>query len=162
MPVGFLALLAWPRLPGRRRLHVAALAMVPMTDKPDDHLVFSNDSVNAYNIKIAPNSSTLVHQHLHDNVFIVFGDADVTNSIEGKIPVQLNLKDSSVNFGRAPYAHQVRNNGTLPFRNIIVELLQSQGDAKKFYGSVDDALASTGGDASAISKTLFSRPTTCK
>jgi len=28
--------------------------------------------------------------------------------------------------------------------------LQSQGDAKKFYGSVGDALASTGGDASAI------------
>jgi len=42
-------------------------------------------------------------------VFIVFGDADVTNSVEGKIPVHLNLKDSSVNFGRAPYAHQVRN-----------------------------------------------------
>ena len=127
-----------------------SLAGVPMTDEPDHHLVFNNEYVNAYDVEVPAHGSTLLHQHLHDNVFIVFGDAEVTNAVEGKTPVHLSLKDSSVNFGHAPYAHQVTNNGTLPFRNIIIELLRSQGDAKNFYTSVDAALASAAGDASPI------------
>jgi hypothetical protein len=121
-----------------------------MSEDPDHHLVLANDYVNAYDVEVAPHTSTRLHQHLHDNVFVVFGDADVTNAVEGKTPLHLNPKDSSVNFGRAPYAHQVTNNGTLPFRNIIIELLQSKGEPKTFYRSVNEALDSSNADASGL------------
>src|SRR6266478_1896109 len=150
IPLQLLAVFTLAPVPSAQEVITAALAGVPMTDEPDHHLVLNNDYVNAYDVEVPPHGSTRLHQHLHDNVFIVFGNAEVTNAVEGKTPVHLDLKDSSVNFGRAPYAHKVTNNGTLPFRNIIIELLQSRGDAEKFYSSVDEALASAAGDASGI------------
>jgi len=92
-------------------------------------------------VEVPPKGSTLLHQHLYDNIFVVLGTADVTNTVEGQTPAHLTLSDSSVIFGSAPYAHSVTNNGTTPFRNVIIELLQPQGQEKTFYNSVTEALA---------------------
>lgn len=112
-----------------------------MSKEPDHHLVLSNNYVNAYDVEVPPKGSTLLHQHLYDNLLVVLGAAEVTNTVEGKTPAHLTLTNSSVVFGHAPYAHSVTNNGTTPFRNVIIELLQPQGPEKTFYKSVTDALA---------------------
>lgn len=121
-----------------------------MSAEPDHHLVLSNDYVNAYDVEVPPRGSTLLHQHLYDNIFVVLGAADVTNTIEGKAPVHLNPTESSVTFGRAPYAHLVTNNGTKPFRNVAIEFVQPQGEVKTFYKSVADALAAAAADESGL------------
>jgi hypothetical protein len=119
----------------------ASIDGVPMSKEPDHQLVLSNSYVNAYDVGVPPKGSTLLHQHLYDNIFVVLGAADVTNTVEGQMPAHLTLADSSVIFGRAPYAHSVTNNGTTSFRNVIIEFLQPQGQEKLFYKSVTDALA---------------------
>lgn len=135
------ALLSFAPVASSQEVITAAMQGVPMSEEPDHQLVLSNKYVNAYDVQVPPKGSTLMHQHLYDNIFVVLGAADVTNTVEGQTPAHLTLTDSSVNFGRAPYAHSVTNNGTTPFRNVIIEFLQPQGQEKLFYKSVTDALA---------------------
>jgi hypothetical protein len=119
---------------------VAALPGVPIGQEPHHHLVFQNPFVNVYEIEVAPGEATLMHQHYYDNLFVVFGDADLTNTVAGEKPAILELSDLATHFAREPYAHIIANKGNLPFRNITVELLQAQGEVKNFYSSINNAL----------------------
>jgi len=119
---------------------VAALPGVPIAQEPHHHLVFQNSFVNVYEIEVAPGDATLMHQHYYDNLFVVFGDAELTNTVAGEQPTKLDLSDLGIHFAREPYAHIIANKGKLPFRNITVELLQTQGELKNFSSSINDAL----------------------
>src|ERR1700730_10283447 len=129
---------------------VSASPGVPIAQEPHHHLVFQNSFVNVYEIEVAPGYATLMHQHDYDNLFVVFGDADLTNAVAGKNPIKLELSDLGVHFAREPYAHIIANNGKQPFRNITVELLQTQGQVKDFYSSINDALAAAPSDGDGI------------
>ena len=119
---------------------VAALPGVPIAQEPHHHLVFQNSFVNVYEIEVAPGDATLMHQHYYDNLFVVFGDADLTNAVAGQKPTKLSLSDLGIHFAREPYAHIIANKDKLPFRNITVELLQTQGELKNFSSSINEAL----------------------
>jgi hypothetical protein len=119
---------------------VPALPGVPIAQEPHHHLVFQNSFVNVYEVEVAPGDATLMHQHYYDNLFVVFGDADLTNTVAGEQPTKLDFSDLGIHFAREPYAHIIANKGKLPFRNITVELLQTQGELKKFSSSINDAL----------------------
>ena len=129
---------------------VAALPGVPIAQEPHHHLVFQNSFVNVYEIEVAPGDATLMHQHYYDNLFVVFGDADLTNAVAGQKPTKLSLSDLGIHFAREPYAHIIANKGKLPFRNITVELLQTQGELKNFYSSINDALDTAPPDGGGI------------
>jgi hypothetical protein len=125
---------------GQNVMAVAALPGVPIAQEPHHHLVFQNSFVNVYEIEVAPGDATLMHQHYYDNLFVVFGDATLTNTVAGEQPAKLDLSDLGIHFAREPYAHIIANKGKLPFRNITVELLQTQGELKNFSSSINDAL----------------------
>lgn len=101
---------------------------VPITSEPHHHLVLDNDSVKAYKVEVGPHESTLLHQHDHDYVFIVIGDAQVTSAIPGKAEAHLELSDGEVHLSRGGFAHVARNEGDHPFRNVTIELLRPQGE----------------------------------
>jgi hypothetical protein len=132
----------------------AALSGVPMTQEPHHHLVFQNSFVNVYEIEVAPGYATLMHQHDYDNLFVVFGNADLTNAVAGENPTKLELSDLGIHFARGPYAHIIANNGKLPFRNITVELLQTQGQVENVYSSINDALRAATPDDDGIRQAL--------
>jgi hypothetical protein len=113
---------------------------VPIAQEPHHHLVFQNSFVNVYEIEVAPGYATLMHQHDYDNLFVVFGDADLTNAVAGENPARLDLADLGIHFARGPYAHIIANNGKSPLRNITVELLRAQGQVTNVYSSINDAL----------------------
>lgn len=69
------------------------------------------------------------------------GDADLTNAVAGKPEAKIKLPDLTVNFSRRPFAHIAANNGDTTFRNITIELLYPQGEMKKFYPSINEALS---------------------
>jgi predicted metal-dependent enzyme (double-stranded beta helix superfamily) len=129
---------------------VAALAGVPIAQEPHHHLVFQNSFVNVYEIEVAPGDATLMHQHYYDNLFVVFGESELTNTLAGERPTKLDLSDLGIHFAREPYAHIIANKGKLPFRNITVELLQTQGELKNFYSSINDALDTAPPDGGGI------------
>src|SRR5260370_3277003 len=104
------------KAPAQNVMTVAALSGVPISQEPHHHLVFQNSFVNVYEIEVAPGDATLMHQHYYDNLFVVFGDADLTNTVAGKKPGKLGISDLGIHFAREPYAHIIPNYAHNPFR----------------------------------------------
>jgi hypothetical protein len=69
------------------------------------------------------------------------GDADLTNAVAGKPEAKIKLPDLTVNFSRGPFAHIPPIMAIPPVRNITIELLHPQGEMKKFYPSINEALS---------------------
>jgi len=101
-------------------------AAVDISREPHHHLVLENSSVRVFLVNVAPHESTLLHRHGHDYISITLGESEVSNEVEGKSPVHLNLRDAETYFLPANCAHLARNLATTPFRNLIVELLQDE------------------------------------
>ncbi len=97
---------------------------VEITAEPHHHLAFANDQVRVFTVEVAPHSETLMHVHHHDYIYVNLGAAEVVNTVKGKDPVTVKLRDGDTNFLAAGFAHTARNLSTQPFRDVIIELLQ--------------------------------------
>lgn len=97
---------------------------VDITSEPSHHKVFENKYLRAFDVKVAPKASTLVHRHDYDYIFVTLGDADITNAKVGAAPVQAKLKDGDTRYAAGKFAHAAINNlSDRDFRNITIELL---------------------------------------
>jgi quercetin dioxygenase-like cupin family protein len=99
---------------------------VEITSEPSHHLALENESIRVFKVEVAPHASTLMHRHRHDYVFVTLGDAHVSNEVEGKPPVDLNLADGETRFVPGNFAHVAKNLSDQPFRNVTIELLQDE------------------------------------
>jgi len=100
---------------------------VEITAEPHHHLVLANDQVRVFSVDVPPHADTLIHWHHHDYIYVVLGDATVSNEVVGKPPVQVTLHDGQTAFAPpAPFAHRARNLSDQPFRNVTIELLQDE------------------------------------
>jgi hypothetical protein len=124
----------------------AQAASVPISEEHHHHLVLANDFIQAYEVEVPQHDATLLHRHDQDYIYIVFGEADITNAVEGKPEIKAHLVDTTVNFAKGPFAHVARVDGNNIFRNITVQLLQPQGELKTYYPSVTAALAAADKD----------------
>jgi quercetin dioxygenase-like cupin family protein len=99
---------------------------VEITAEPSHHLALENEYLRAFKVEIAPNAPTLMHFHRHDYVFVTFGDAHISNEVEGKAPVDVVLKNDETRFTPGKFAHIVKDLTEQPFRNVTVELMQDE------------------------------------
>jgi hypothetical protein len=129
-----------------------ATGSVPISAEHHHHLVFENSYTRVWEVEVPAHESTLLHQHDNDYVYIVLGDADITNAVAGTTPVKLHLADTTVNFTRGPFAHVAKVEGNIAFHNVTIELLRPQGEPNKFYASLDAALGSAAGHEANIAK----------
>ena len=97
---------------------------VETTAEPSHHLVLENEYVRVFKVEVAPHGSTLVHRHRHDYIYVMLGDAHLSNEVEGKPPVDIKLADGEARFTAGDFAHSVKNLSDQPFRNVTVELLE--------------------------------------
>jgi hypothetical protein len=118
----------------------AQTSSVPISEEHHHHLVLANQFIRAYEVEVPAHEATLLHRHDQDYIYIVFGDADITNAVEGKPEIKAHLADTTVNYARGPLTHVARVDGNTIFRNITVQLLQPQGELKTYYPSVIAAL----------------------
>lgn len=98
-----------------------------ITAEPSHHLLLQNRWARAFYEELAPGAATLVHRHRHDYVYVTLGAAELTNEVVGKAADHRKLQDGQTVFVEGGFAHRVRNLAGVPFRSVIVELLQ---DAK--------------------------------
>src|SRR5437762_8745721 len=101
---------------------------VPLDREPSHHLALQNEYVRVFKVEVAPHSSTLLHQHDRDYIFVTLGASSVENDVLGKPPVQLQLKDGEARFAKGGFAHVAKNLSDKPFRNLTIELLKG-GDS---------------------------------
>ncbi len=99
---------------------------VEITAEPSHHLALENEYVRVFKVEVAPHSSTLMHRHRHDYIFVTLGDAHVSNEVEGKSPVDLKLADGDTRFTPGNFAHIAKDLSDQPFRNVTIELLQDE------------------------------------
>ena len=99
-------------------------AAVPVEKEPVHHLVFHNAYTNAFQVEVAPHAGTLLHHHAHDYVYVVLGDAQIENAVQGKAPVQAKLENGHVAFAKGDFSHVARNLADTPFRNVTIEILK--------------------------------------
>lgn len=98
-------------------------SVVEITAEPSHHLVLQNRYVRVFSVEVAPRTATLMHRHRHDYIFVALGPAEISNEVEGKAPVTLKLSDGEAEFAAGNFAHIVRNQSIMSFRNITIELL---------------------------------------
>jgi len=101
---------------------------VEITAEPSHHLVegLSNEYVRVFKVEVAPHTSTLMHRHRHDYVYVTIGDAHLSNEAEGKAPVDVKLSDGDTRFTPGNFAHIARNLSDQPFSNVTIELMQDE------------------------------------
>ena len=97
---------------------------VEITAEPSHHLVLENEYVRVFQVEVAPHTSTLMHPHRHDYVFVTLGDAHISNEVEGKPSVDVKFTDGDTRFTTGNFAHVVKDLSDQPFRNVTIELMQ--------------------------------------
>jgi len=98
---------------------------VEITAEPHHQLVLANDQVRVFHVDVPPHTDTLLHRHRHDYIYVMLGDTEIVNAVEGKDPVTVKLKDGETGFHAGGFVHTVRNHDQ-PFRNLTIEILQDE------------------------------------
>src|SRR5208282_4949797 len=99
---------------------------VEITSEPSHHLALENEYIRVFKVEAAPHTSTLMHRHRHDYLYVTLGDAHISNEVEGKPPVDVRLADGDARFTPGNFAHIARNLSDQPFRNVTIELMQDE------------------------------------
>ncbi|HEY7215540.1 MAG TPA: cupin domain-containing protein [Thermoanaerobaculia bacterium] len=99
---------------------------VEITAEPAHHLAIENDRVRVFQVAVAPHAATLLHRHRHDYLFVTLGAAHISNEVQGKAPVEVELADGETRFTPGDFAHVARNLADQPFRNVTIELMQDE------------------------------------
>ena len=102
---------------------------VAITAEPNHHAVLENEYTRVFRAEILPHDHTLIHRHDHDYVYVPLGDSEVENTVTGKPPVQIKLKDGEARFLMGGFSHTSRNLSDKPFRCVIIELLRDRTHA---------------------------------
>jgi hypothetical protein len=116
-------------------LAFAAQAQAPATpvalkDEPHHHLMFENDYVRVWAFGITGHDATLLHNHDLPYFGIALGPADYVNAVVGKPETHGKLTDGQVSYSKGGFAHIVRTETDMPFRNFTIELLKPQANPR--------------------------------
>lgn len=106
-----------------------AAAPVPVDQEPMHHLFLENNYVKVYKVEVPGGGRTLLHQHDRDYLFVILGDADITNARQGAAAMRQRLKDGDVAYAQGGFAHVAINNGQAPFRNVTIEIMKEKPEA---------------------------------
>lgn len=104
---------------------------VPVEKEPDHHLTLQNAYTRVFEVEVPPRTTTLLHHHAHDYVFVSIGDAEIENAVEGKAAVDLKLHDGEVEFAKGGFSHRAINKLDTPFRNVTIDILKPPAHAAK-------------------------------
>ena len=113
-------------------------APVPLSQEPHHRLLFQNSYARVYDVAVPPLDSTYLHQHDLPYIGITLGTAELTNVVVGKPEAQVTLQDGETRYFSGGYAHLVRTDFGVAFRNITIEFLHPQGTARNICKQVMD------------------------
>jgi predicted metal-dependent enzyme (double-stranded beta helix superfamily) len=91
-------------------------------------LLFENDRVRVWDLRLAPGESTGMHRHETDYLYVVIGGGTLqTVHGDGRRDPPRRMEDGEVHFRSVAgeNVHEAVNAGAEPWRNIIIELKPS-------------------------------------
>ena len=96
-----------------------------VSDQVGSRLLFENDAVRVWDLRLAPGESTGLHRHTSDYLYVVIGDGMLANvDADGNRRPAEHMADGDVRFRRVggETIHAAVNAGDREWRNIVVEL----------------------------------------
>jgi hypothetical protein len=112
------------------RVSAVQQQVVPLDAEPHHQIVLRNDFVHVYGVSVQPLDATLVHRHDLPYLTVSLGATEVENAVVGKPEVRLNLEDGQVTYSPGGFAHAVRTDAGMVFRNVTMELAKPQGTVR--------------------------------
>lgn len=88
-------------------------------------LLFENDQVRVWDLRLEPGQSTGLHRHSTDYFYLVIGEGTLQGkSADGSLKEAKSMSDGEVQFRHidGEEVHEAINVGDQPWRNIVVEL----------------------------------------
>ncbi len=104
-------------------------------------LLFENERVRVWDLRIEPGESTGLHRHSCDFLYVVIGDGQLQRvDPDGSRQPPKPMSDGHVRFKRVDSedVHEAINVGDSPWRNIVVELKEPRGNDVVSSGSSDE------------------------
>lgn len=105
----------------------AANSPQPVSPHVGSRLLFENEQVRVWDLRLEPGESTGLHRHTSDFFYVVIGDGTLQRlDADGASQPPRQMADGDVHFRRVPGedVHEAVNVGSAPWRNIVVELLK--------------------------------------
>ncbi|HUE73377.1 MAG TPA: hypothetical protein VMP01_21040 [Pirellulaceae bacterium] len=96
-----------------------------ITDAVGTRLLFENDRVRVWDLRLEPGEQTSFHRHSTDFLYVVIGDGELQTLFpDGTADPPRTMADGDVRFREVPdeSVHAAKNTGSRPWRNIVVEL----------------------------------------
>jgi len=102
---------------------------VPVSQEPHHHLIFENSYVRAYYVEVAPHDSTLQHRHDLPYFAVLLSGGSVPGVAPAEAAPQPGGAPRAI-YSAGGISHKVPNPADTPFRNVTVELLHPQDQAR--------------------------------
>ena len=99
----------------------------PVSQDVGTRLLFENERVRVWDLRLAPGESTAIHRHGTDYLYVVIGDGELQRVDADGTPGPIKpRRDGDVVFRKLENEdiHAARNAGEAEWRNIVVELKQ--------------------------------------
>ncbi|HYL65447.1 MAG TPA: hypothetical protein VE077_22740 [Candidatus Methylomirabilis sp.] len=113
-------------------------AAVPVNDEPHHAHELQNDYVHVYNVTVSPLDATLLHQHDLPYIYLMLGQVDIVNAVQGQAEARMRLEDGATRYSPGGFAHLVRTDAGIPFHNITIELVHPQGSPRNLGAQAAD------------------------
>jgi beta-alanine degradation protein BauB len=97
-------------------------------------LLFENERVRVWDLRLAPGESTGLHRHTTDYLYVVIGDGTLQAiDAEGNPRPLQAMSDGEVRFRTVAgeEIHEAVNVGETPWRNIVIELKEPGSAARE-------------------------------
>lgn len=106
-------------------------APIPDSQVPQRKQIFGNHRVLVSLLELAPREATPMHQHARDMLAVFVTGGRTTNTVYGHKRAADKMAAGEVRFRNAGYAHATRNDDNGPFRVVVVEFADPQGNTEK-------------------------------
>ena len=103
---------------------------LPVSPSVGTKLLFENDRVRVWDLRLQPGESTGLHRHENDYLYVVIGGGRLQGrDADGASRAVQEMSDGDVRFREldGPDIHEAINIGDGPWRNIVVELKGERG-----------------------------------
>ena len=98
---------------------------IQVTDAVGTRLLFENDRVRVWDLRLQPGEQTPFHRHSTDFLYVVIGDGELQTLFpDSTTDPPRQMADGDVRFREVAgeSVHAAKNVGSAPWRNIVVEL----------------------------------------
>jgi len=135
-------------------------APIPDSEVPQRKEILRNDRVTVSLLELAPGEATRMHQYDRDMLAVFVNGGRTRDTMLGHKPAVDKMAVGEARFRSAGYAHAIKNEGAGPFRVVMVEFADPQGEMKR--GGTASHYCNPGSTAACVDeKSLFCTARIC-